>query len=48
MQVIAIRVSLNFLSGPAAALKTKTEEFGILDKAWQLKPDLEEMTNERR
>ena len=43
-----MKVSLNFLSGPAAALKTKTEEFGILDQAQQLKPDLEEMTNERR
>ena len=42
-----MRISLNFLLGPAA-LKTKTEEFGLLDKAWQLKPDLEEMTNERR
>jgi len=42
-----MRVSLNFLSGPAA-LKTMTEEFGILDQAQQLKPDLEEMTNERR
>ena len=47
MQVIAMRVSLNFLLGPAAALKTKTEEFGILDQARKLKPDLEEMTNER-
>jgi len=47
MQVMAMRVPLNFLSGPTA-LKTKTEEFGILDQAQQLKPDLEEMTNERR
>ena len=48
MQVIAMRVSLNFLSGPAAALKTMNEEFGILDQAQQLKPDLEEITTERR
>lgn len=48
MQLIAMRVTLNFLSGPAADLKTMTEEFGILDQAQQLKPDLEEMTNERR
>ena len=47
MQLMAMRVSLNFLLGPAA-LKTKTEEFGILDQAQQFKPDLEEMTNERR
>ena len=42
-----MRISLNFLLGPAA-LKTKTEEFGIVDKAWQLKPDLEEMDNANR
>jgi len=43
-----MKVFLNFLSGPTAALKTKTEEFGIIEQALQLKPDLEEMTNERR
>jgi hypothetical protein len=46
--MIIIKVFLNFLSGPAALLKTKTEDFGILDQARQLKPDLEEITNERR
>ena len=46
--MMAMRVPLNFLSGPADALKTMTKEFGILDQAWQLKPDLEEMTNEKR